>query len=156
MCLASDCGAFPRANGLGFGLGCGQCDALIQLCVISNFMLHAFTFGSTYHPQLAQMLERSFGLSHSDSRPNGISSLVNDFFTAQIQIFSTLMTMETIAAGEPRATGLPRVRDWENHTWRWSRQPLLLGQPRRRLACGCGMQRTIRKPRIPAPRPPTL
>jgi hypothetical protein len=63
---------------------------------------------ATYHPQLAQMLERSFGLSHSDSRPNGISSLVNDFFTAQIQIFSTLMAMETIAAGEPRATGLTR------------------------------------------------
>jgi hypothetical protein len=53
------------------------------------------------------MLERSFGLSYSDSRPNGISSLVNDFFTAQIQIFSTLMTMETVAAGEPRTTGHP-------------------------------------------------
>jgi hypothetical protein len=42
------------------------------------------------------MLERSFGPSYSDSRPNGICSLVNDFFTAQIQIFSTLMTMETM------------------------------------------------------------
>jgi hypothetical protein len=45
MCLASDCGAFPRANGLGFDLGSGQCHPLIQLRVIGNFTLHAFTFG---------------------------------------------------------------------------------------------------------------
>jgi hypothetical protein len=45
MCLGRDCGAFPRANGLGFDLGSGQCDALIQLRVIGNFTLHAFTFG---------------------------------------------------------------------------------------------------------------
>jgi hypothetical protein len=45
MCLASDCGAPPRANRLGFDLGSGQGDALIQLRVIGNFTLHAFTFG---------------------------------------------------------------------------------------------------------------
>jgi hypothetical protein len=45
MCLASDCGALPRANRLGFDLGSGQGDALIQLRVIGNFTLHAFTFG---------------------------------------------------------------------------------------------------------------
>jgi hypothetical protein len=41
MFLASD--FFPRANGLGFDLGSGHCDALIQLRVIGNFTLHAFT-----------------------------------------------------------------------------------------------------------------
>jgi hypothetical protein len=45
MRLGSDCGAFPRANGFGFDLGSGQCDALIQLRVIGNFPLHAFTLG---------------------------------------------------------------------------------------------------------------
>jgi hypothetical protein len=41
----------------------------------------------TYHQRLARMLERSFDLSYSEFQTEWSSSLVNDFFTAQIQIF---------------------------------------------------------------------